>query len=300
MSGLYDDPKQSKRTSKHHNEIKGTIYFLQGVSFPSIHTMLSLWAPPLERTKLSTIVYTGTHMGTVGALVLSGILIEKWGWESVFYFFGTLSCVWFFFWFFLAFDSPDSHPRISQAERIYINTAIGRPRISDDGAAAVSIPWRSMLTSVPVWAIFAGHIGFTWGLYTLLTNLPTFFSKVLHFRLKENGVMSALPYIALVVVMPIAGFAADALRSHNVLSTTSVRRLFQFAGSIIPAACLIAVGYVGCNVYAAVAVMIVAVASIGLAESGYQVNYLDLSPTYCGILMGLGNTLATIPGIVSK
>jgi len=30
-----------------------------------------------------------------------------------------------------------------------------------------------------------------------------------------------------------------------------------------------------------------------------QINHIDLSPTYAGVLMGVTNTVATIPGIVS-
>ena len=33
----------------------------QGVTFPAAHAMWGLWAPPLERTKLSTITYIGKH-----------------------------------------------------------------------------------------------------------------------------------------------------------------------------------------------------------------------------------------------
>lgn len=41
-----------------------------------------------------------------------------------------------------------------------------------------------------------------------------------------------------------------------------------------------------------------AVGFVGLALSGYAVNHLDISPRLAGLLMGLSNTAATIPGIV--
>ena len=37
---------------------------------------------------------------------------------------GTLGTLWFIFWLFLGFDSPASHPRISLAERKYIESSI--------------------------------------------------------------------------------------------------------------------------------------------------------------------------------
>ena len=33
----------------------------QGVTFPSMHAMWGHWAPPLERSRLGTITYSGKH-----------------------------------------------------------------------------------------------------------------------------------------------------------------------------------------------------------------------------------------------
>eukprot|EP00911_Craspedida_sp_UC1_P001608 UC1_evm1s1217 len=37
----------------------------------------------------------------------------------------------------------------------------------------------------------------------------------------------------------------------------------------------------------------------GLCMGGFNVNHLDISPRYAGVLMGITNTAATIPGFVS-
>ena len=36
----------------------------------------------------------------------------------------------------------------------------------------------------------------------------------------------------------------------------------------------------------------------GVLITGYSVNHLDLSPRYAGVLMGLSNFFATLPGII--
>jgi ACS family sodium-dependent inorganic phosphate cotransporter-like MFS transporter 6/7/8 len=38
---------------------------------------------------------------------------------------GVAGCLWFILWVFFVFDSPAKHPRISAAERHYIEQAIG-------------------------------------------------------------------------------------------------------------------------------------------------------------------------------
>ena len=37
----------------------------------------------------------------------------------------------------------------------------------------------------------------------------------------------------------------------------------------------------------------------GFAFSGFFVNHLDIAPPFAGILIGLSNTVATLPGIIS-
>lgn len=138
-----------------------------------------------------------------------------------------------------------------------------------------------------------------WGLYTLLTNLPTYFSTILHFSLKKNGALSAAPYIILAALLPCCGFVADHLRKHRNVSTTHVRKIFHFLGQALPAGFLVAAGYSGCNPTLAVLMLILAVGSSSLAGSGFHVNHIDVSPTHAGVLMGLSNTLGTLGGKTS-
>jgi len=49
----------------------------------------------------------------------------------------------------------------------------------------------------------------------------------------------------------------------------------------------------------AVVCLTLAVGGGGFAFSGFFVNHLDIAPPFAGILMGLSNTIATLPGIIS-
>lgn len=66
---------------------------------------------------------TGAQFGTVVTLPVSGWLCDSdflGGWPSVFYVFGGIGLLWSIAWFFLVFDRPDTHPRISQEEKNYV------------------------------------------------------------------------------------------------------------------------------------------------------------------------------------
>ena len=40
------------------------------------------WAPPLERSRLAAVAFSGSYVGTVIALPLSGVLAEHLNWVS--------------------------------------------------------------------------------------------------------------------------------------------------------------------------------------------------------------------------
>ncbi len=46
-------------------------------------------------------------------------------------------------------------------------------------------PYKAIFTSVPFYAILVAHFTKSYGDYTLLTELPTYMTEVLHFPLKE-------------------------------------------------------------------------------------------------------------------
>jgi MFS family permease len=61
----------------------------------------------------------------------AGWLIDAYGWELVFYFFGITSIVWGVLWELVVFDSPDNHPRITEREREFIKTSLGNHNIGN-------------------------------------------------------------------------------------------------------------------------------------------------------------------------
>lgn len=68
----------------------------------------------------------GSSVGAGLTYILCGFLMDAWGWEAVFYFTGSVGTIWYLAWLFLVFDSPAQHPRISQAERKFIEDSLGK------------------------------------------------------------------------------------------------------------------------------------------------------------------------------
>jgi ACS family sodium-dependent inorganic phosphate cotransporter-like MFS transporter 5 len=100
------------------------------------------------------------------------------------------------------------------------------------------------------------------------------------------------------IIIMISGYIADRLRTKKLMSTTNVRKVANAVGFICPAVCLVSTGYVNCNAPLAVFLIISAVGTAGISFAGWSVNHLDLAPPYAGTLMGITNTLATVPGFI--
>ncbi|PFX25882.1 Vesicular glutamate transporter 2 [Stylophora pistillata] len=162
----------------------------------------------------------------------------------------------------------------------------------------VKVPWKAIFTSLPVWAIVVAHFSENWGFYTLLTELPSFLKYRLDFDLSRAGFVSALPYLVMAITIQTGGHIADCLRRKQILSTTVVRKLFNSFGFTCQGICIIIAGYTT-NWLVAVVCLTLAVGGGGFAFSGFYVNHLDIAPPFAGILIGITNTVATLPGIIS-
>ena len=68
---------------------------------------------------------------------------------------------------------------------------------------------------------------------------------------------------------------------------------FTLSGSF-----LLLCGYLGTTTATAVTFLTIAVGSSGLVLSGFGCNHLDIAPRYAGVLLGLTNAVATVPGII--
>ncbi|XP_046750723.1 putative inorganic phosphate cotransporter isoform X1 [Diprion similis] len=269
----------------------------EGTTFPALNVLIAEWAPPHERSKIGTMVMTGTQVGSVVGNALSGILLEysPIGWPLVFYFFGSLSALWLVTWILFFHSNPDIHPYISETEKKYI-----QDKISENTRKHTQpIPWRHMATSFPLWGLLIGKFGHDWGYYTMANDLPKYMNNVLKFSITSNGLLTALPYLAMWILSNISSVPADWLIKSGKMTTTHVRKVFTTFGSVGPAIFLVAASYGGCNRVLVVILFIIGVGSMGPYYPGLMVNGVDLSPNYSGTLMAFMISTGSLAGIVT-
>lgn len=237
-----------------------------------------------------------SSLGAAITMPICGYLIATIGWQSVFYFTGGLALLWSITWFLVVFETPASHPRITAEERNEIETAIGA---GSKAKKPTYVPWKSIITSPPVWAIILTHGASVFGFFTVVNQLPTYMKYILNFNIKENGLLSSLPYFGKYAMAVLSSHLADHLRKTGALTTTATRKIFTAFAVMTPGFLMIVQVYMGENRSWAVGIFTLALFLNGAVTAGYLGNGLDIAPNFSGTIFGMANTLSSFGGFVS-
>ncbi|XP_031556571.1 vesicular glutamate transporter 3-like [Actinia tenebrosa] len=284
-------------------QTQGQSYYLplQGITYPAATTLWSRWATPLERSTYIVFSFSGGDFGAIFSLGVSGWLSSlefDGGWPLAFYVFGGLGILWFIVWMILIYESPSQHPRIAPWEKQHILKGIGRSQDIVTMRKPMPTPWKSILTSAPVWAIAALGFSYGWGWYVFLACLPSFFKEVLDFNIKKNGVLTALPFIASWTIKNLSARFSDLLQKR--FGCTIVRKAFSTTALIIGAGLLLPVGFLKCSQdVLSIVFLTISCGALGLYAPTGATNPVDLSPRFSSIVMSISNVGTNIPGILS-
>lgn len=281
------------------------VRFMQGLGegpiVPCTHALLAKWIPPNERSRAGAAIYSGAQFGTVISMPLSGLLAEygfAGGWPSIFYTFGTVGALWSILFLFTVYEDPEKCSNISQKEKTHIQRSLWGSQ-THQATTTAAVPYKSIATSLPFYAILFAHMGHNYGYETLITELPTYMKQVLKFSIKANGIISSLPYLAMWLFSLVIAWVADWLISSGRFSITQTRKLINSIGQYGPAVCLFIASYTGCNRILTVTLLTIGVGLNGGIYSGFKVNHLDLTPRFAGILMALTNCTANLAGLLA-
>ncbi|XP_053457436.1 sodium-dependent phosphate transport protein 3 isoform X2 [Nycticebus coucang] len=239
----------------------------QGMAWTGQFTIWAKWAPPLERSKLTTIAGSG-----------------------------STGCVCCLLWFTVIYDDPMHHPCISVREKDHIVSSLAQ----QSSSPRRSVPIKAMVRCLPLWAIFSGFFSHFWLCTIIITYLPTYISTVLHVNIRDSGVLSSLPFIAASSCTILGGQLADFLLSKNLLRLITVRKLFSSLGLLLPSLCAMALPFVVSSYMTTIILLILIPGTSNLCDSGFIINTLDIAPRYASFLMGISRGFGLLAGIVSS
>ena len=262
----------------------------EGVTFPAVYSILSNWTPVTERARAISFTMSGIEVGTIAALLLTPPIIVRLGWEYVFYLFGMLGICWWIAWHFLVSSTPEKHTRISPAETALIRAD------SNSLPDRVKLPLRAMFSHSAVWAIIVAYFCANWVSFVFLAWFPTYVYEELGVDLASVGFVAVGPALIGAIGMNCWGWVADSLLRRDI-SIIAVRKIMNSAGVGASAAMLFTIGFIS-SVPLIITLMCLSSFFGSAAMSGMGANPLDIAPRHAGTLMGIVNSIASIPGII--
>ncbi|CAH2106479.1 unnamed protein product [Euphydryas editha] len=269
----------------------------EGPVTPAFVLLMARWVPPSERSRFGAMIFGGAQIGNIVGPYISGLLLADGGdWANVFYVFGGLGVIWFLFFTVLCYSTPNSHPFISDAERNYLNVNVAASGLHKK---LDPVPFKAIVRSPQLWVLVIAAVGHDWGYFTMITDLPKYFSDVLKFNIKETGLMAALPYIAMYIFSFIFASFCDFCIRRKWHSITTGRKIYTTVSSTIPAIFIILASYSGCDRIEAVGLFIASMAFMGGFYSSVKINAMDIAPNYAGTCSAFVNGLAAVSGIIT-
>ncbi|XP_077688611.1 voltage-gated purine nucleotide uniporter SLC17A9 [Eretmochelys imbricata] len=255
---------------------------LQGVYFPALASLFSQKVRESERAFTCSTVGTGSQFGTLVIGGAGSLLLDWYGWESVFYFSGLLTLLWVYCMFKYLLNEKEL---IICLEHFSKGLSLSKQ---------TKVPWKQLFKKAPIWAVIVAQLATGSTFFTLLSWLPTFFKDT--FPESKGWVFNVVPWLVAIPTSLFSGFLSDHLINQGY-KTITVRKFMQVIGSGVSSIFALCMGQASSFCKA----IVFASVSIGLQtfnHSGISVNVQDLAPSCAGLLFGVGNTGGALLGVI--
>ncbi|XP_055383878.1 sialin [Condylostylus longicornis] len=261
--------------------------FASGLTWPAMYAIVGYWIPEIERSRFMS-SFQGFSIGIGLTYPLCGFIIKNFGWRYVFYTTGTIGCLWCVMWYFLAFNTPEEHPRITKSELNYISKNINNEIKNSHG---MKVPWINIFKSLSAWSIGITTFGRIWVHYQFIMSGPNYMKNILGFSIQSNGLLSGLPFLFSYITSVSFCYMADYFVTKNWMSLTNVRKLFTATSQIIPGLMLLMIGYINDNIIIVLIIWFIAVTLIPAAYAGAMANIVDIAPNLAGPVLAFAQTI---------
>lgn len=172
--------------------------------------LIAHWVPPSERATLGAFTFGSNSLGVVLGNLFSGLVMNYTSsWPNTYYFWGIIGLIWCIGYMVWIYDLPTTHPYLTEQERIYLERTVKH-------YVKLKVPWRPLCTDKGIWALIIGQVGHDFTLYLMMSNMPKYFSDVLHMSVKDISFTTSFPFIGIWVSSIIAGRICDyGIRKKN-------------------------------------------------------------------------------------
>jgi ACS family hexuronate transporter-like MFS transporter len=256
-------------------------------NFPASIKAVADWFPKRERALATGLFNSGTNVGALLTPLIVPWITLRWGWYWAFVLTGAIGFAWLALWW-LMYDHPERHPRVSPAELAYIR--------SDAEEAPTPVPWTALLRHRQTWAFAIGKFMTDpiWWLY--LFWVPDFLNRNHGLNLLAVGP----PLVAIYLIADVGSIGGGWLSSALLKRGWTVNAARKTA-MLVSALAVIPIVFASVASSLWVAVLLVALAAA--AHQGWSANMFtmasDMFPRKAvGSVVGFGGMAGAVGGML--
>ncbi|KAL6458856.1 hypothetical protein MHYP_G00323280 [Metynnis hypsauchen] len=256
---------------------------LQGVHYPSLTSVCAQRVVEGERGFMTSTLGCGCYLGMLMVGGVGSVMLEWYGWQSVFYGPGLLSALWVFCIWKCLFRGP-----------IITSGSLWSIPVSASQVKPMKNSWLHLFKQPCVWAMIFAHLCYSSTYFTLMSWLPTFFKET--YPHAKGWVFNVIPWFMAMPSSMFGGTISDHLIREG-FETVTIRKTMQFCSMGLANVFTVLL----CKTTVFFHALVLVSASIGLStfhNSGVAVNVHDLAPSCAGALYGIMNTCAAFTGLL--
>ncbi|EKK5267259.1 MFS transporter [Cronobacter dublinensis] len=193
------------------------IRFILGVVeaavMPAMLIYISNWFTKSERSRANTFLILGNPVTVLWMSVVSGYLIQAFGWREMFIIEGVPAVIWAFCWWMLVKDKPAQVKWLADDEKAALQAQLNKEQEGIKAVRNYSEAFRSRNVILLCTQYFAWSIG----VYGFVLWLPSIIrSGSENMGMVEVGWLSAVPYLAATIAMIIVSWASDKMQNRKL------------------------------------------------------------------------------------
>ncbi|QWA13747.1 MFS transporter [Sodalis ligni] len=192
--------------------IRFALGVVEAAVMPALLIYISNWFTKSERSRANTFLILGNPVTVLWMSVLSGYLINSFGWREMFIFEGAPAIIWAFCWWFMVQDKPAQAKWLSESEKRALQQQLLKEQ---EGIKAVH-NYAEAFRSRNVIILSIQYFAWSIGVYGFVLWLPSILRNGMEMGMVQAGWLSAVPYLAATIAMILVSWASDKLQKRKI------------------------------------------------------------------------------------
>lgn len=250
----------------------------ESATFPAISKLIAAHLPSARLASANGIVGAGLMLGNGAGVVLSGMVLARYGWHVMFVLFGVISLMWLVPW--------------------HLATGGAKPVVSSPPQQGAAPSYRRLLACRDTWGAMVGMFAGNYPYFLVLSWLPLYLVKQQGYSIKEMAWIGGAVYVIAALANIVLGRVADKLIAGGA-SVSLIRKGGAALSSGIALACMLVCAYGTPS--QAVGALVAFAFSPGFGTfSVFSTGQTLAGPRAAGKWMSLQNGAGGLAGIVGQ